>query len=196
VIVKALWEHGSLGLDETSVMRCEDARQVLAARTLSLKTEHFAEAYIEGREFNLGLLERISGVEVLPIAEILFEGLEANAPKIVGFDAKWTPDSAAYIGTPRRFGLEQDEPELAKKLKHFALASWTLFGLSGYARFDFRGDPTGAPFLIDVNPNPFLAPDAGFAAAAAEAGLSYQDLIGRIVELAWSFARQGAGFAA
>ena len=83
VIVKALWEHGSLGLDETSVMRCADAPRVVAARTLRLKTEHFAEAYIEGREFHVALLERISGVEVLPIAEILFGGLEAHAPKIV-----------------------------------------------------------------------------------------------------------------
>ena len=196
VIVKAVWEHGSLGLDETSVMRCADAPRVVAARTLRLKTEHFAEAYIEGREFHLALLERISGVEVLPIAEILFEGLEAHAPKIYGYDAKWTPDSAAYIGTLRRFGLEQDEPELAKTLKQFALASWTLFGFSGYARVDFRVDPTGAPFIIDVNPNPYLTPDAEDAAAAAEAGLSYQDLIASIVELAWSFARQGAGFAA
>ena len=61
VIVKALWEHGSLGLDETSVMRCEDAPRVVAARTLRLKTEHFVEAYIEGREFNVALLERASG---------------------------------------------------------------------------------------------------------------------------------------
>ena len=196
VIVKALWEHGSLGLDKTSVMRCEEAQQVLVARTLSHKTEHFAEAYIDGREFNLSLLEHSSGVEVLPIAEILFEGLEANAPKIVDFDAKWTPDSRVYIGTPRRFGLERNEPELARKLKQLALASWNLFGLNGYARFDFRIDPTGKPFVIDVNPNPFLAQDAGFAAAAAEAGLSYQDLIGRIVELAWRFARQGTWFAA
>ena len=90
MIVKALWEHGSLGLDKTSVMRCEEAQQVLIARTLSHKTEHFAEVYIDGREFNLSLLEHSSGVEVLPIAEILFEGLEANAPKIVDFDAKWT----------------------------------------------------------------------------------------------------------
>jgi hypothetical protein len=78
--------------------------------------------------------------------------------------------------------LERDEPELARTLKQLALASWILFRLSGYARFDFRVDPTGAPFVIDVNPNPFLSPDAGFAAAAAEAGLSYQDLIGSIVE--------------
>jgi D-alanine-D-alanine ligase len=196
VIVKALWEHGSLGLDKTSVMSCEEAQQVVVARTLSHKTEHFAEAYIDGREFNLSLIERSSRVEVLPIAEILFEGLEANAPKIVDFDAKWTPDSRVYIGTPRRFGLERNEPELAEKLKQLALASWNLFGLNGYARVDFRIDPTGKPFVIDVNPNPFLAQDAGFAAAAAEAGLSYQDLIGRIVELAWRFARQGTWFAA
>ena len=125
MIVKALWEHGSLGLDETSVMRCADAPRVVAARTLRLKTEHFAEAYIEGREFHLALLERISGVEVLPIAEILFGGLEAHAPNIFGYDAKWTPDSPAYIGTLRRFGLEQDEPELAETLMKLALAAWT-----------------------------------------------------------------------
>ena len=109
VIVKATWEHGSLGLDETSVMRCADAPRVIAARTLRLNTEHFAESFIEGREFHLALLERISGVEVLPIAEILFGGLEAHAAKIFGYDAKWTPESAAYIGTLRRFGLERDE---------------------------------------------------------------------------------------
>jgi D-alanine-D-alanine ligase len=182
VIVKAVWEHGSLGLDETSVMRCADAPRVIAARTLRLKTEHFAEAYIEGREFHLALLERISGVEVLPIAEILFGSLEAAAPKIFGYDAKWTPDSAAYIGTLRRFGLERDEPELAKTLKKLALASWALFGFSGYARVDFRVDPIGGPFIIDVNPNPYLTADTEDAAAAAEAGLSYQDLIGGIVE--------------
>lgn len=61
VIVKAVWEHGSLGLDETSVMRFADAPRVIAERTLGLRTEHFAEAYIEGREFHLALLERISG---------------------------------------------------------------------------------------------------------------------------------------
>jgi len=196
VIVKALWEHGSLGLDETSVMRCEDAPRVVAARTLRLKTEHFVEAYIEGREFNVALLERASGVEVLPIAEILFGGLEADVPKIVGFDAKWTPDSAAYIGTPCRFGLERNEPEIAETLKQFALASWILFGLSGYARFDFRVDPTGAPFVIDVNPNPFLDPAASFAAAAAEAGLSYQDLINCIVESSLGFSQDSARHAA
>jgi D-alanine-D-alanine ligase len=192
VIVKAVWEHGSLGLDETSVMRCADAPRVVAARTLRLNTEHFAETYIEGREFHLALLERIWGVEVLPIAEILFGGLEVHAPKIYGYDAKWTPDSAAYIGTLRRFGLEQNEPELAKTLKQLALACWTLFGFSGYARVDFRVDPTGAAFIIDVNPNPYLTPDTEDAAAAAEAGLSYKDLVASIVESSLGFSQDSA----
>jgi D-alanine-D-alanine ligase len=192
VIVKAVWEHGSLGLDETSVMRCADAPKAIAARTLCLATEHFAEAYVQGREFHLALLERIWGVEILPIVEILFNGAETREPKIYGYDGKWTPDSSAYISTVRRFGLEQDEPELATTLKQSALACWTLFGFSGYARIDFRVDPTGSPFIIDVNPNPYLSPDAEDAAAAAQAGLSYQDLIASIVESSLGFSQDSA----
>ncbi len=112
MIVKAVWEHGSLGLDETSVMVCEDAPYVVGARTLLHKTDHFAEAYIEGREFHLALLERVSGVEVLPIAEI--GALAPQANKIYGYHAKWTPDSAAYIGTLRRFGLDRTSPNLPR----------------------------------------------------------------------------------
>ncbi len=182
VIVKAVWEHGSLGLDETSVVHCADAPGVVSTRTLHLNTEHFAESYIEGREFHLALLERTWGVELLPIAEILFDRFDVHAPKIYGYDGKWTPDSAAYIGTSRRFGLEDSEPELAQRLKQLALACWMLFGFSGYARVDFRVNPTETPFIIDVNPNPYLTPDSEDAAAAAEAGLSFKDLIASIVE--------------
>jgi D-alanine-D-alanine ligase len=181
-VVKAVWEHGSLGLDETSVVHCADAPRAVAARALCLNTEHFAEAYIEGREFHIALLERIWGVEVLPTVEILFRELEIHAPKIYSYDSKWTPDSAAYIGTLRRFGLEQDEPKLAKTLKQLALACWTLFGFSGYARVDFRVDPNGTPFIIDVNPNPYLTPDTEDVAAAAKAGLSYNQLVASILE--------------
>jgi D-alanine-D-alanine ligase len=181
VIVKPIWEHGSLGIDERSVMRGAGAARAIAERNLRWKTEHFAESFLDGREFNLALLEGPSGPTVLPIAEIVFEGF-ADAPKIVGYDAKWTTDSEAYIGTPRRFGLEAENPELAAKLRGLALACWHLFGLSGYARVDFRLDAQGEPSILEVNMNPCLSADAGFAASAFEAGLSYDELIGRIVE--------------
>jgi D-alanine-D-alanine ligase len=182
VIVKPVWEHGSLGLDEDSVVRGTDAARAIAERNLRWKTEHFAEAFLAGREFNLALLDGPSGPAVLPIAEILFEGFAAQTPRIVGYHAKWTPDSAAYIGTPRRFGLESENFELAAKLKGLALACWRLFALSGYARVDFRLDAQGEPSILEVNMNPCLSPDAGFAAAAKEAGYSYEAMIGAIVE--------------
>src|SRR6516164_4392268 len=75
VIIKPVWEHGSLGLDESSVMRGSEAAAAIAARNAKWGTDHFAESFIEGREFNLSLLEGPSGVEMLPIAEIVFEGL-------------------------------------------------------------------------------------------------------------------------
>jgi D-alanine-D-alanine ligase len=181
VIVKPIWEHGSLGLDDASVLRGANAARAIAMRNLRWKTEHFAEKLLDGREFNLSLLDGPSGPRVLPIAEIVFEGF-ARGPKIVGYDAKWTPHSEAYIGTPRRFGLEAEAPELAAKLAGLALACWRLFALSGYARVDFRLDCDGAPAILEVNMNPCLSPDAGFAAAAAQAGLSYQAMIEEIVE--------------
>jgi D-alanine-D-alanine ligase len=181
-IVKAVWEHGSLGLDAASVVRGREAAKTIVERNSEWGTEHFAESFIEGREFNLALLDGPSGVEVLPIAEIVFEGFENRAPKIVGYDAKWTPGSEVYIGTPRRFGLKREEPELAARLEQLALSCWGLFELSGYARVDFRVDAQGHPFILEINVNPCLSPDAGFAASAGEGGLSYDVMVGSIVE--------------
>jgi D-alanine-D-alanine ligase len=182
VIVKPVWEHGSLGLDESSVMRGAEAAEAITARNSRWGTDHFAERFIEGREFNLALLVGTSGVEVLPIAEIVFEGFEGREAKIVGYDAKWAPNSEAYIGTPRHFGVERESPELAARLKQLALSCWSLFGLSGYARVDFRVDEDGRPFILEVNMNPCLSPDAGFAASASQAGLGYDAMVGRLLE--------------
>jgi D-alanine-D-alanine ligase len=59
-----------------------------------------------------------------------------------------------------------------------------LFGLTGYARVDFRVDPEGKPYILEVNPNPCLEPDAGFAAACEQAGMTYEDLIAHVVNAA------------
>jgi D-alanine-D-alanine ligase len=183
-IVKAVWEHGSLGLDESSVVKGADVASVIADRGARFGTEHFAERYIEGREFNLALLEERGRARVLPMAEILFENWDEGTPRIVGYDAKWTSVSEAYVGTPRRFGLETTEPALAAQLEKLAKSCWDLFNLAGYARVDFRVDADGKPTILEVNVNPCLNPDAGIAAAAAAAGLSYPDLIGRIIDAA------------
>jgi D-alanine-D-alanine ligase len=149
---------------------------------LRWNTEHFAETYIEGREFAAAMMEGPQGVELLPLRETIFQGFADGQPLITDYDAKWTPGSQAYQGTPRRFGLEREEPELAAELTRLALACWDLFNLDGYARVDFRVNKDGAPFILEVNMNPCLGSDAGFAASAQETGLSYDALVGRIVE--------------
>jgi D-alanine-D-alanine ligase len=181
VIVKPVWEHGSLGIGPDSVVRGADASRAIAERTLRWNTEHFAEGYIDGREFAAAMMEGPGGVELLPIRETVFQGFDDGEPLITDYDAKWTPGSQPYVGTPRRFGLEREEPELAAELARLALACWDLFRLDGYARVDFRVDRAGAPFILEVNMNPCLSSDAGFAASAQEAGIGYDEMIGRIV---------------
>jgi D-alanine-D-alanine ligase len=180
-IVKPVWEHGSLGIDLDSVVPGGDAAREIIARASRWNTEHFAEAYIDGREFAAAMMQDSQGVEVLPIRETVFLGFDGGGPLITDYDAKWTPGSRPYEGTPRRFGIEREEPELAAELVRLALACWDLFGVDGYARVDFRVDGKGAPFILEVNMNPCLGTDAGFAASAEEAGLGYDALIGRIV---------------
>lgn len=99
----------------------------------------------------------------------------------MGYIAKWDDASFESRQTIRRFGVEQREPRLAKALKELCEHAWVLFGCHGTARVDFRVDGEGRPVILEANPNPGIAPDAGLPAAAAEAGLTYADLIERIV---------------
>jgi D-alanine-D-alanine ligase len=157
---------------------------LLSRRDEAVRGDCFAERYVEGREFNLSLLDGQDCVTVLPAAEIDFSRFPEGKPRIVGFDAKWQEDSFAYQNTPRRFAFaERDRPLLAN-LKKLAIECWKLFYLRGYARVDFRVDAGGQPWVLEVNTNPCLSPDAGFAAALAQAGISYDTGIERILATA------------
>lgn len=183
VIVKSIDEHGSLGMDQGSIVKGVEAKAEIARRERQFGGFFFAEEYIEGREFNVSVIETREGAQVLPIAEIDFTGLPSGQHAIVDFAAKWEPDAPAYHLTPRRFGLDVAEPSLAAQIRRLTLACWRAFDLTGYARVDFRVGADGVPYVLEVNANPCLAPDAGFAAAAAEAGFTYDALIAAIVDV-------------
>ncbi|MBU6297994.1 MAG: D-alanine--D-alanine ligase, partial [Alphaproteobacteria bacterium] len=171
----------SIGLDDDCIVK---GAQAPARTTESAKRfggRWFAESYVDGREFNVGVLQDKSGPRVLPMAEMTFEEWPAERPRIVGYTAKWADGSFDYNKTIRRFGVETDEPQLAAALIDLCRRTWALFELTGYARIDFRIDRAGQPLILEINPNPGIAPDAGFAAAGARAGISYAELIERIV---------------
>jgi len=174
-IVKSVFEHSSLGIDDSSVVdRGDDVAAVLAARRAELGGEWFAERFVPGRELNVAVIAAPERPRVLPVAEIRFEGFPPGKPAIVGYAAKWHVDSFEYRNTVRSFAVE---PELAVRAERLALACWELFGLDGYARVDFRVAEAGLAFVLEVNANPCLAPDAGFAAALEQAHIGFADAI-------------------
>ncbi len=184
-LLKSVWEHGSMGLDEHSLRQGFDPREAgaqLAVARHRLGGDGFAEEYVAGREFNLSLLAGAGGVALLPPAEILFEDFASHGrPAIVGYRAKWQAESYEYRHTPRRFDLPAADAGLVAELSRLALACWRLFGLRGWARVDFRVTPAGAPFILEVNANPCLAAEAGFMAAAQRAGLAPPAVVARIL---------------
>lgn len=186
-IVKAVESHASLFLDDASVLRGVDSRTVVErVRETSARRGQpfFAERFVDGREFNLSVLENAEGEPmVLPAAEIRFDGLPPGKPRLVGYAAKWDEDSTEYRETPRTFELAADGP-LVAELNRLALAVWKGMGLAGYARVGFRVDASGQPFILEANTNPCLTPDAGFAAAAGRGGMAYDELVRRIMQAA------------
>lgn len=182
-IIKSTWEHASIGLDAGSLMNGVSAEELAAAlcdRAPQLGGDCFAERYVDGREFNLSLLAGIEGPQVLPPAEIVFEGYGAEQPRIVDYRAKWEIDSFEYRHTPRRFDFDTEDAALLALLKQQARRCWHVFGLRGYARVDFRVDAEGRPWILEVNANPCLSPDAGYAAALERAGISFANAVRRI----------------
>jgi D-alanine-D-alanine ligase len=175
-LIKSTWEHGSLGLDDDKPVETKDPeilRQILEERAMKLGGSCFAEVFVEGREFNLSILQDITGIQVLPPAEIIFENYGAQKLTIVGYRAKWDSASYEYHHTPRRFDFPASDDSLLQQLKRLALRCWEVFGLKGYARIDFRVDSNGCPLILEVNANPCLSPDAGFAAAIDRSGMTF-----------------------
>jgi D-alanine-D-alanine ligase len=184
-IIKSVWEHASAGLDEDAVVAVSDPAQLSVEMSrLQEKQggECFAEAFIEGREFNLSLLASESGPQVLPPAEIRFEDYPEGKTRIVGYRAKWHEKSFEYQHTVRCFEFPKEDNDLLRSLRDLALRCWDLFDLRGYARVDFRVDRAGRPWVLEVNVNPCLSPDAGFFAAATQAGLSFTRVVERIIQ--------------
>jgi D-alanine-D-alanine ligase len=186
LIVKPSREDASTGISSRSVVhdRAELGRQVADVIARYLQPA-LVERYIEGREIYVSMLGRADGgVDLLPLHEIDFSEMPVGRPHIVSFEAKWQEDSAEYRGTKpvRCTGLTAD---VEARIATVARAAFAAMELRDYGRLDVRLAADGTPYIIDVNPNCDLSEaSGGFARAGRAAGLGYDEVIRRIVDLA------------
>ena len=182
LIVKSSTEHGSMGIAQASLVTNDEK---LAERVefihAQLGTDAMAEEYIEGRELYAGVLGN-QRLETFPVWEMRFENLAEGAPRIATERIKWDLDYQKKRGikTGAAKGLPEGTNERAWKL---CRRVYRILGLNGYARMDFRLTEDGKLSLLEPNPNPDLAKDEDFAQSAKAFGISYEQLVRRILNL-------------
>jgi D-alanine-D-alanine ligase len=186
LIVKPSREDASVGISRESVVWTRETLEQRVAHVLShYRQPVLVERFIDGREIYVSMLGRSEGrPQVFPFYEIDFSEMPADRPRIVSFEGKWVEDSDEYRGTtPVR--CTNLTPELSERIANTALTAFEALELRDYARVDIRLAADGIPYVIDVNPNCDLSDVAGgFSKAAKAAGMSYEEVIMRILELA------------
>lgn len=184
LIVKPAREDASVGIsDESVVYNMADMKKRVRYIFQEFEQPALVEEYIEGRELNVAIIGNRKPV-VLPISEIDFSGLTKDMHKIVSYDAKWMHGTVAYEGT-KGVCPAKLPPETEAKMKDIALRCFRIIGCRDYARVDFRlNKSNGEPYVLEVNPNPDISDDAGFARSARTFGLTFAETVGKIVESA------------
>ncbi|MFO7576311.1 MAG: ATP-grasp domain-containing protein [Pelovirga sp.] len=188
LIVKPCLEGSSKGVTDSALVRDRKAlvRQIeWIATTYGQKA--IIEEFLPGREFTVALLGNGSDLQVLPIVEIDFSTLPAGANPIYSYEAKWLWDTEKepleIFSCPAPL-----EPFLQQQIEHLCRRAFHALGCRDWCRIDVRLDRAGRPQIIEMNPLPGILPrpeqNSCFPKAARAAGLSYTDLVLRVVETA------------
>lgn len=192
LIVKSLSEDGSFGISQASIVDTDDKFvERVAFVHEKINTAAIAEQYIEGRELYVSVLGN-NRLRALPVWELKFGTMGGQGARQIATEkAKHDPGYQERVGIVD--GPADDlTPELAARIQRAAKRIYRTLGLDGYARIDFRLSADGIPYFIEANPNPEIAMSQEFATAAQHDGLSYPDLLHRILALGISRAKAGA----
>lgn len=184
--LKLAHEDASVGITDANLVRSADALRARARAMIGQYDQPVvAERYIEGREINVTLIGNDADLTMLPLHEIDFSAMPKDRPRIVSYAAKWDENHVDYAGT-KPVPLRDASPKLVEDIEAVSRAAYRALGLRDYGRVDLRVDASGVPWVIDVNPNCDISPEAGVARAAKVAGMSYPQLIEKIALTAWA----------
>ncbi len=184
LIVKPIWEDGSIGIDAGAVVgSVKDLMERVQYIQQEFDSPALIEEYIEGREIYAAVLGSYEQAVALPLVELDLSKLPKGTPKIASYDVKFEKNTEAYRLTQSAVAEDLDE-DTSTKLKNVALAAYRAVKLRDYGRIDMRLTPQGEVYVIEANPNPWLSSKQEFAMAAKASGRSYTQLISEIVDLA------------
>jgi D-alanine-D-alanine ligase len=182
LIVKSLVEESSMGISKASIVRDDDALAIRAQFIHErVGTDAIIEEFIPGREIYVAVLGN-DRLVALPPLELIVDELEP------GEDLIATESLKHNIHYQKKHGVRiSDAPKLPDgveaTLERASKRVYRMLSLEGYARIDYRLSNDGKLYFLEANPNPELANYEELASAAERAGLSYQDLIQRVLNL-------------
>ena len=183
VIVKSLTQEASIGISQASVV---DDIGKLNERVKfiheSIGTDAILEQYIEGRELYCGIIGNLR-LSVLPVWQMTFAKMPDGQHRIATERVKWSAKYQEKVGIDT--GEAEDLPKgMAEAVQHMSRRAFRVLEQSGYARIDLRLDGSGRVYVIEANPNPYLASSAEFIRGARASGRTYAQTILEIVDLA------------
>ena len=181
-IVKPKDEDASNGLSPENIVKTmTELRTMVGKVSGRFRGYALVEEFIDGREFNSSVLGN-SDLSVVEISEIEYT-LPPELPRILTFESKWAEESVYFQRTGVCCPAKIDSA-LRETITGIVLASTRAAGCRGYARVDMRQDKDGTIKVLEVNANPDIEPDLGIALQASARGMSYSQLIQKIVDLA------------
>lgn len=165
VVVKPSREGSTVGV---SVARSGPELVAALEEASSYAGPPIVETFVAGQELAIGVL----GDEALPIVEI------RPSHEIYDYECKYTKGMSEYeVPAP----LSQ---ECTEEVQALAVRAHRVLRLSAYSRVDFRLDRNGRPWCLEANSLPGMTATSLIPKAAAAAGIPFEDLCERIVQLA------------
>jgi D-alanine-D-alanine ligase len=183
LIVKPLDEDASVGIAQASVVRDDDAlKERVTFIHERIKTDAIVEEFIAGRELYIGVMGNDPPVALPPI-EMVFGNDSTVESRIATFKAKWSVRYREGRGIQNMIA-ENLSDEVRQRLAEVALRAYEAAGLRDYGRIDVRLAHDDAIYVVEANPNPYLAEGEDLAWAAEEGGHLYPEFIEKIAEMA------------